>query len=67
MSNPVESKLEVEMEPGPEDSEPNNLLLRAGYLFGMAWRLPKGEDRTFLERASRSLIAFARTRRGKKS
>lgn len=40
-----------------DDSDPGNLLVRAGYLHGLATRA-QGEDQRFLLRASRSLRAF---------
>ena len=40
------------------DSDPGNVLIRAGALRGMAMRAT-GDDRLFLLRASRSLLAFA--------
>lgn len=47
-------------EPTEHDREPGNVALRAGYLHGMAVRLPHGDDdRLFLLRASRSLLAYA--------
>ena len=39
------------------DRDPSNVMLRAGYLLGLAVRA-EGEDRKFLLRASRSLRAF---------
>jgi hypothetical protein len=42
-----------------DDSDPGNLLLRAGYMMGLAARA-LGKDRLFLLRASRSLRAFAK-------
>lgn len=49
----------VEPQPGI-DNDPSNVLLRAGYLIGMAARLPEdSDDRMYLIRASRSLRAFA--------
>lgn len=47
-------------EPSEHDRDPANITLRAGYIRGMAMRLPTGDDRTFLLRASRSLLAYAR-------
>lgn len=44
----------------PHDSDPSNVLLRAGYLRAMAMVAPPGEDRTFLKRASKSLRAYAK-------
>ena len=44
-----------------QDRDPSNVHLRAGYLAGMAMKLPPGDDRTFLMRASRSLRAYAET------
>jgi len=41
------------------DSDPGNILLRAGYLRGMAIHARTAEDRKFLLRASRSLRVFA--------
>lgn len=41
-----------------EDGDRSNVLLRAGYLQGLATKL-EGQDREFLQRASRSLILFA--------
>ncbi len=49
--------------PGPEDSDPSNIMFRAGYLWSMALKLDSGEDRTFLLRASRSLVAYAESLR----
>lgn len=46
-------------EPGENDRDPGNVQIRAGYLMGMAAKLPPGDDRTFLMRASRSLRAYA--------
>lgn len=46
-------------EPDDNDRDPSNVQLRAGYIMGMANRLPPGDDRTFLVRASRSLQAYA--------
>jgi hypothetical protein len=49
-----------DMEPGDEDRCSSNVMLRAGYLRGMAMRAPKeSEDRKFLLRASKSLLAYA--------
>jgi hypothetical protein len=42
-----------------DDRDLSNVHLRAGYLMGMAMKLPPGDDRTFLMRASRSLQAYA--------
>lgn len=55
---------EEAVEPHEHDRDPSNVLLRAGYLRGMGFKLPKGEDRTFLLRASRSLVAYADVLRG---
>lgn len=52
---------DIEFEPTEEDRDPSNVHLRAGYLMGMAMKLPPGDDRTFLTRASRSLRAYAET------
>jgi len=41
------------------DRDPSNVQLRAGYLASMAMKLPPGDDRTFLMKASRSLRAYA--------
>lgn len=47
-------------EPGEHDRDHSNILLRAGYLRGMAMKFPVGsDDRLFLLRASRSLLAYA--------
>lgn len=48
-----------EFEPTEDDRDPSNVHLRAGYLMGMAMKLPPSDDRTFLMRASRSLRAYA--------
>lgn len=40
------------------DIEPGNVMIRAGYLRGLASRMG-GQDRAFLLRASRSLSAYA--------
>lgn len=40
------------------DRDPANLMIRAGYLRGLAERTT-GDDRLFLLRASRSLLAYA--------
>lgn len=49
-------------EPMEEDSDPPNLWLRAGYLWGMGKRAAaESDDRAFLFRAARSLVAFARS------
>lgn len=45
------------------DTEPSNLLFRAGYLRALA-ETAKDDDRLWLLRASRSLRAFASTRNG---
>jgi len=50
-----------EFELTDHDRDPSNVTLRAGYLAGMAAKLPPGDDRTFLMRASRSLRAYAET------
>lgn len=39
------------------DRDPSNVMLRSGYLLGLAAK-SEGEDRKFLLRASRSLRAF---------
>lgn len=44
---------------GTEDTDPSNVLVRAGYLRGLAARTEDADDREFLLRASRSLKAFA--------
>jgi hypothetical protein len=50
---------EEKLEPGDHDRDPSNILVRAGYLLGMASKIPKGsEDRLFLLRAYRSLLAY---------
>ncbi len=49
----------LECEPNEGDRDPSNVMLRAGYLRGLAEKLAPGRDRTFLVRASRSLIAYA--------
>jgi hypothetical protein len=46
-------------DPDDDDRDPSNVQLRAGYLAGMAAKLPPGDDRTFLLRSSRSLRAYA--------
>ena len=50
---------EASLEPNEHDRDPSNVQLRAGYIMGMAMKLPPGDDRTFLIRASRSLRAYA--------
>jgi hypothetical protein len=45
--------------PSDDDRDPSNVELRAGYLAGMAAKLPHGDDRLFLTRAVRSLRAYA--------
>lgn len=47
-----------ERRPDEEDREPGNVMIRAGYLRGLAARLT-GDDRLFALRASRSLLAYA--------
>lgn len=48
------------LEPDEKDGDYSNILTRAGYLLGMAVKLPKGsEDRLFLLRSYRSLLAYA--------
>lgn len=42
-----------------EDTDPSNVMIRAGYLQGLATKTEDDEDREFLLRASRSLKAFA--------
>ena len=51
---------EEAIEPNPDDSNSTNVMFRAGYVRMMADKLPPGDDQTFLRRASRSLVAFAR-------
>lgn len=46
-------------EPGDDDRDRSNILFRAGYLRGLASKLPPGDDRTFLIRSARSLLAYA--------
>jgi hypothetical protein len=46
-------------EPDANDRDFANVVLRAGYLMGMAAKLPPGDDRMFLMRACRSLRAYA--------
>lgn len=46
------------IEPEDEDRDPANVMVRAGYLFGLAMKQPEGDDRTFLFRAARSLVAY---------
>ena len=41
-----------------EDDDPDNMLLRAGYLLGLAMK-HQGEDRDMLQKAARSLIRAA--------
>lgn len=53
--------------PGPDDRDPGNVLLRAGYLLGMASIAEDPQDRLFLERASRSLRAYAELLQAPKS
>lgn len=48
-------------EPTEEDSDPANLWLRAGYLWGMVSNATNADDRAFLYRTARSLVAFARS------
>jgi hypothetical protein len=50
-------------EPAGVDSDASNLWLRAGYLWGMTRRTEEQDDRMFLFRAVRSLVAFARSQR----
>lgn len=49
-----------------DDRDPDNVLLRAGYLEGLAMRGDglKADDREMLRRASRSLRAYAEVLRG---
>jgi hypothetical protein len=47
-----------------DDRDPSNLLLRAGYMWGLAAKA-EGDDRAFLLKASRSLRAYAEALRGK--
>jgi hypothetical protein len=42
-----------------EDSDPSNVMTRAGYLRGLAMRMEDEFDKEFLLKASRSLIAYA--------
>lgn len=46
--------------PPGADTDPSNVLLRAGYIRGMAYRAGNEDDRKWLLRASRSLVAYAR-------
>jgi hypothetical protein len=62
MSDDAES-----FEPGDHDRDRANVVLRAGYLMGMAAKLPPGDDRMFLMRACRSLRAYAEHLRAQKS
>lgn len=45
-----------------EDDDPDNMLVRAGYLQALA-RSHEGEDRAMLEQAARSLLCAAAARR----
>lgn len=56
----------LECEPNEGDRDPSNVMVRAGYLRGLAEKLAPGRDRTFLVRASRSLIAYAQHLRSEK-
>ncbi len=56
---------EGKLEPTENDRDPSNVELRAGYIMGMAMRLPLGDDRMFLMRAARSLRAYAEDLRRK--
>jgi hypothetical protein len=45
----------------PDDEDPGNVILRAGYLAGLATRTQDEDDRLFLQKASRSLRAYAQS------
>lgn len=63
MAEPIED--DENPNPNEHDRDPSNLMMRSGYLRGMALKLPQGhEDRKFLLRASRSLLAYANALRG---
>lgn len=47
-----------------EDDAPSNMLVRAGYLFGLATRLPE-EDREMVRKAARSLVYASKALREK--
>jgi hypothetical protein len=47
------------IEPDENDRDVSNVLFRAGYVRGLADKLPPGDERMFLLRAYRSLIAYA--------
>jgi hypothetical protein len=51
-------------DPHPYDSDSTNVFVLSGYLRGMAHKLPPGEDRKFLLRASKSLCAYGELLRG---
>ena len=58
----TDGRSDSDIQPNDDDQDPANVVFRAGYIHACALKLPaNSEDRTMLLRASRSLIAYARS------
>lgn len=61
MTAAVHPLMESEEDVDTNDGDPDNMMLRAGFLVGLSYKYePETDERKMLQRASRSLVLAAR-------